>query len=183
MKRHTRSHTQVSPKIKISSKINFLNTKLKNRKEIDDIKIGKRIKTFNDLNIVKQNPNKSGKQLISGLNMFHPDYFFEDKMERQKTNGLYEKNIKNLAELLTSKFAKNDSREEMPLVHALKHREKGGFEKEKNYLIEIIRYILCKSQKNENDLLIMKTFFSRTDKIASLFLSLNSESLFNFIWR
>ena len=178
MKRHTRSHTQVSPKIKISSKINFLNTKLKNRKEIDDIKIGKRIKTFNDLNIVKQNPNKSGKQLISGLNMFHPDYFFEDKMERQKTNGLYEKNIKNLAELLTSKFAKNDSREEMPLVHALKHREKGGFEKEKNYLIEIIRYILCKSQKNENDLLIMKTFFSRTDKIASLFLTLNSESLF-----
>ena len=51
----------------------------------------------------------------------------------------------------------------------------GGLDIEKNKLIEIIRYILCKSQKNENDLLIMKTFFYRTDKIASLFLSLNSE--------
>ena len=182
MKRYTyaRSHTFISPKIKLPSRMNSIKTKLKNKKEIDDIKIGHQLKNYidNNLNLNNQNPNRSRKKLFSGLNMTHPDYFLENKSEKQKTDEQYEKNIRNIAELLTSKFSKNDSREEMSLVYALNHREKRGFEIEKNKLIEIIRYILCKNQKNENDLLIMKTFFSRTDKIASLFLSLNSESLF-----
>ena len=180
MKRYTRSHTLISPSLKITSKINLLKAKITHKKETDDTKIGNRIKTLINFNLNNnnQNPFRSGKKLFSGLNMTHPDYLAEYKTEKQKSDEQYEKNISNIAELLTSKFSRNDTREEMSLVYALKHREKRGFDIEKNKLIEIIRYILCKSQKNENDLLIMKTFFSRTDKIASLFLSLNSESLF-----
>ena len=144
MKRYTRSHTLISPSLKITSKINLLKAKITHKKETDDTKIGNRIKTLINFNLNNnnQNPFRSGKKLFSGLNMTHPDYLAEYKTEKQKSDEQYEKNISNIAELLTSKFSRNDTREEMSLVYALKHREKRGFDIEKNKLIEIIRYIL-----------------------------------------
>ena len=134
MKRYTRSHTLISPSLKITSKINLLKAKITNKKETDDTKIGNRIKTLINFNLNNnnQNPFRSGKKLFSGLNMTHPDYLAEYKTEKQKSDEQYEKNISNIAELLTSKFSRNDTREEMSLVYALKHREKRGFDIEKN---------------------------------------------------
>ena len=69
MKRYTyaRSHTFISPKIKLPSRMNSIKTKLKNKKEIDDIKIGHQLKNYidNNLNLNNQNPNRSGKKLFS----------------------------------------------------------------------------------------------------------------------
>ena len=123
--------------------------------------------------------NKENKKLSTQFNLIHIDYFSDNRIKKQQIEEHLEKNIKNLAELLASKNIKNDdSREENHLLYVLKHKEKKGFETETNQLTETIKYILSKKEKTEKDILIIRTFFSRIDKISSLFLSLNSENIF-----
>ena len=180
MRKNIRSQTIFPQSLGITSKINLLRQKLKSKKELYNKR--RESLTKNDIiefNINFKNVDRITKKLSSHFNLIHIDYFSDNKIKKQQIEEHLEKNIRNLAELLTSKNTKNDeSREESHLLYVLKHKEKKGFETETNQLIEIIKYILNKKEKTEKDILIIKTYFSRIDKISSLFLSLNSESIF-----
>ena len=173
-----RRYTLFSKDLNIDSKINLLSQNLNNQNEVDNIKRGSRSKYEVEFNINFTNVNKLTKKLISEYNLIHIDYFSENRLRKQRIEEHYEKSIKHLAELLTSKNTKNESKAEHSLFLLLNDKDKKAYEAETDKLIEIIKYILSKKEKTERDILVMKTYFSRIDKISSLFLSLNSENIF-----
>ena len=178
MKKFFRSNSLISQKLKINSKIYLLREKLNNQRSSNEIKRKSKQKNFAEFNINNQNLNKNAKKLNTELNLIRVDYFSEEQIIKKKEEETLEKNIQNLAELLTLNNSKNESKEERALLFLLQHKEKKGFETETNKLIEIIKYILSKKQKSEKDIIVIKAYFSQIEQIFSLFLSLNSENMF-----
>ena len=172
MRKNIRSHTQISHETRISSRLNALRQNLSNKSDKNNMR-RRSIFSINNKNV-----NKVSKKLSTQFNLVRVDYFSESRLKQERSTKHFERNIKNLYELLTSKNARNESKEEATLLYALNHKEKKGFENQTDKLIEIIKYILSKKEKNEMDILIIKTYFSKVDKISSLFSSLNSESIF-----
>ena len=180
-KRFLRSYTIFTQSTKPKSKINILRTKLNSKKELVNIKKLKRGSRHSinlDIPSNEKILNNQNKKLNSGINLIRMDLLIENISEKQSIEDRFEKSIKNLSELISMRNSKNDSREEGSLIFALKHSDKRGFYMETNKLIEIVKYILRKKNKTERDLLIIKSYFSRIDKISTLFLSLNSENIF-----
>ena len=178
MKKFFRSNSLISQKLKINSKIYLLREKLNNQRASNEIKRKSKQKNFAEFNLNNQNLNKNAKKLNSELNLIRVYYFSEEQIIKKKEEETFEKNIQNLAELLTLNNSKNESKEERALLFLLQHKEKKGFETETNKLIEIIKYILSKKQKSEKDIIVIKAYFSQIEQIFSLFLSLNSENMF-----
>ena len=178
MRKNVRSQTQISNDTKISTKLNALRQNLSNKSETKNLRRESRLKNEIEFIINNKNVINVPKKLSTQFNLIRVDYFSVNSLRQERTSKHFEKNIKNLYELLTSKNAKNESKEEATLLYALNHKEKKGFENQTDKLIDIIKYILSKKEKNDMDILIIKTYFSKVDKISSLFSSLNSESIF-----
>ena len=181
-KNSNRSHSIFSLKVKFDPKINLLREKLNNKNEFNNKKRISETKYDKiDLNNYNKRASVSSKRMTSQLNnLVRMEHFSEKRIQKYQMEEKYEENIRNLAELLTSKNTKNDWREETVLLFLLKNDPKKArvSETDTNKLIEIIKYILSKKEKNERDILIIKEYFSRIDKISTLFSSINSDNIF-----
>ena len=181
-KNNNRSHSIFSLKVKFDPKINLLREKLNNKNEFNNKKRISETKYDKiDLNNYNKRASVSSKRMTSQLNnLVRMEHFSEKRIQKYQMEEKYEENIRNLAELLTSKNTKNDWREETVLLFILKNDPKKArvSETDTNKLIEIIKYILSKKEKNERDILIIKEYFSRIDKISTLFSSINSDNIF-----
>ena len=181
-KNSNRSHSIFSLKVKFDPKINLLREKLNNKNEFNNKKRISETKYDKiDLNNYNKRASVSSKRMTSQLNnLVRMEHFSEKRIQKYQMEEKYEENIRNLAELLTSKNTKNDWREETVLLFILKNDPKKArvSETDTNKLIEIIKYILSKKEKNERDILIIKEYFSRIDKISTLFSSINSDNIF-----
>ena len=181
-KNNNRSHSIFSLKVKFDPKINLLREKLNNKNEFNNKKRISETKYDKiDLNNYNKRASVSSKRMTSQLNnLVRMEHFSEKRIQKYQMEEKYEENIRNLAELLTSKNTKNDWREETVLLFLLKNDPKKArvSETDTNKLIEIIKYILSKKEKNERDILIIKEYFSRIDKISTLFSSINSDNIF-----
>ena len=90
--------------------------------------------------------------------------------------------IENLGKILQSNRKIEEMKNENSLVHLLTQKTKRYSEENKEKLIEIIKYILLKHDKTDHETLIIKTYFLKNEKLASLILPsnlINSESLVN----
>ena len=181
-KNSNRSHSIFSLKVKFDPKINLLREKLNNKNEFNNKKRISETKYDKiDLNNYNKRASVSSKRMTSQLNnLVRMEHLSEKRIQKYQMEEKYEENIRNLAELLTSKNTKNDWREETVLLFLLKNDPKKArvSETDTNKLIEIIKYILSKKEKNERDILIIKEYFSRIDKISTLFSSINSDNIF-----
>ena len=182
MRKYNKSHSIISVMINFGSKLNLLRQKLNNKKESSDKKRASETKYDKiDTNIFNRRVSFSTKRLTSQFNnLIHLENFSDKRISKYQAEEKYEENIRNLADLLTSKNPKNDSREETTLLFLLKNNQKKArvSEADTNKLIEIVKYILSKKSRNDRDILIIKEYFLRIDKISTLFLSLHSENIF-----
>ena len=176
MRKYAKSQTNFPKNLKIGQKIVLFKTKFVDKKENYYLKKGRKTKK-DDVNLTSINKKK--EKVTKKMNsIFLIPNFSENKSKDKLIEEHYEKNINNIAELLSSKNAKNETKEDTSLLFVLQNKDKMGYETETNNLIEIIKYILRKPEKTEKEILIIKTYFSKIEKISSLFLSLNSENIF-----
>ena len=177
MKKFLRSQTLFSHNLNDNSKMNLIKNDATDRKSFINIRRKSQIKKSNDFFGIN---SKNKKKMSSvGSNLIRVDYLSEKNFQIHKKEQEYEKCIKNLGDLLKSKNDKNVSKDENLLFYLIKTKNKKGNMNGMNKLIDIIKYILSKRQKNEIDILILKEYFSKIDKINILFSSLNSETIFN----
>ena len=109
------------------------------------------------------------------------NYISEFRLLKKKREHEFDLEIEELAKVLLSNKGE-DIKNENSLVYLLINNAKRYSEENKEKLTEIIKYILLKPNKNEHETLIIKTFFMKNEKLASLILPsniLSSENLIN----
>ena len=102
MRKNVRSQTQISNDTKISSKLNALRQNLSNKSDKNNMR-SRSIFSINNKNV-----NKVSKKLSTQFNLVRVDYFSESRLKQERSTKHFERNIKNLYELLTSKNARNE---------------------------------------------------------------------------
>ena len=191
MRKLSRSNTLSLQDIKWESKLSLLNSK-KTEKTDNDIYPNnnddnnndiKRIITSNinfDVNNIKNNIPK--KLASDKTNLMTINYISEYRLQKKKKEQELEHEIQILAKILNSKDKKEEIKHENPLINLLINNTKRHTEENKEKLIEILKYILLKQNKTEEDIIVIKTYFLKNEKLASLLLPsnlLNSEALIN----
>ena len=113
-------------------------------------------------------------------NLISIDYISENKLLKKKREQELDLEIENLAKILLSKNKTEEIKNENSLIYLLTQKTKRYTEENKEKLIEIIKHILLKQNKTDEETLIIKTFFMKNEKLASLILPshiINSENL------
>ena len=131
---------------------------------------------------IKNKEKTIPKKLASDkTNLISINYISEYRLEKKRKEHELEQEIQNLIQSLSKK--KNEElKNENSLIYLLTQNAKRYSQEDKEKLIEIIKYILLKQNKTEQDTLIIKTYFLKNEKLASLILPsnlINSESLVN----
>ena len=186
MRKISRSNTLVVQKIKIFSSISVN----KNNDKKDNVfKSNINNNQFIVSNLIKNDDidnNKDDtipKKLSSDkTNLISVNYITEYKLLKKKKEHELELEIQNLAKILLSKNKIEEIKDENSLIYLLTQKTKRVSEENKEKLIEIIKYILLKQNKTDYDTLIIKTYFLKNEKLASLILPsniINSDSLIN----
>ena len=133
------------------------------------------------INVDKEN-NVPKKNASDESSMVSIDYKSEYRLLKKKKDHKMDLEIKNLAKILSSKDKGEEIKNENSLIYLLTSNSKRYTKENKDKLTEIIKYILLKQKKNEEETLIIKTFFMRNEKLTSLILPSNiisSENLIN----
>ena len=156
------------------------NTKLKglfkfNNKNIQE-EVENKSKDLNGKNeTIIKNEVIHKKQHSDDNNLININYKSELRLQKQKKEEELEIETEKLVKKLLSKEITDEMKDENSLIYLLMNGPKKykGENKNKDKLIEIMKYLLEKSQKNERDILIIKTFILKIDKLVSLFQSSN----------
>ena len=139
------------------------------------------INDFNDE--IKNKEHSMPKKLSSDeSNLISINYISEYRLQKKKKEHEMDIEIENLGKILQSNRKIEEMKNENSLVHLLTQKTKRYSEENKEKLIEIIKYILLKHDKTDHETLIIKTYFLKNEKLASLILPsnlINSESLVN----
>ena len=185
MRRLSRSNTLFTKKIKPDSKISlFKNKKTEennNENNFNNNNVN-RIITLNDnIDVInnKNNNNIPKKQSSDKSNLISINYISEYRLQKKRKEHELEQEIQSMAKILLSK---EEIKNENSLIYLLINNTKRFSEENKEKLIEIIKYILLKQNKTEEDTLIIKTYFLKNEKLAALILPtniINSEVLIN----
>ena len=167
---------------------------LKNKNEKHDTEI--EIENNNNINNInkkvdlnddskdKQKEDISPKKLHSGDSIVNINYISEEKIQKKRKEQEYEIEIQKMSKILLTSEAKEDEiKDENSLIYLLINGPKKFKEdnKNKDKLIEIIKYLLEKPQKNEKDFLIIKTYFLKLEKLVSIFMTSNIENAKNMV--
>ena len=186
MRKLSRSNTLLLQEIKWDSKLSLLNNKKAEKNDETNSNNNYDIKRFmtSNVNFDINNSNKNiPKKLASDkTNLMAINYMSEFRLQKKKKEQELEHEIQILAKILLSKDKKEEIKHENPLINLLINNPKRYTEENKEKLIEIIKYILLKQNKTEEDIIIIKTYFLKNEKLASLILPsnlLNSETLIN----
>ena len=111
MRKYAKSQTNFPKNLKIGQKIVLFKTKFVDKKENDYLKKGRKTKK-DDVNLTSINKKK--EKVAKKMNsIFLFPNFSENKPKDKLIEEHYEKNINNIAELLSSKNAKNETKEDI----------------------------------------------------------------------
>ena len=191
MRKFLRSNTLFSHKIEGFSKITGLSTNNNNNKNQGSNNKENSLLKRNSIKLIvknKNNDNKNNniiKKHSSDSNLVSVNYISDYKLQKKKRDEELQIEIQNLAQILQSKDIKEDIKNENPLIYLLLDKSKRFTEENKNKLIEIIKYILEKQNKTEEETLVIKTYFLKNEKLASLIFPsniINTESLVNKLY-
>ena len=184
MRRVSRSNTLFIQKRKGISNIQlFNNNKNEDNKEYNNNDNINNKSTGGNKEEIKHKEKKIPKKLSSDeSNLVSINYLSENRLQKKRRENELELEIQKLAKLLLSRRKNEEIKNENPLLQLLIQDTKRYSEEDKEKLIEIIKYILLKQHKTEQDTLIIKTYFLKNEKLASLILPsnlINTESLVN----
>lgn len=166
-KRLSRSNTLFNNNLKGLSKANNKNI----LEEIDN--------KSNDLSVKNEAHIKNEvihkKQHSDDSNLININYISENRLIKKKKEEELEIEIEKLVKKLLSKELTDEMKDESSLIYLLMNgpNKYKGENKNKDKLIEIMKYLLEKHQKIERDTLIIKTYILKIDKLVSLFKSSN----------
>ena len=164
MRRITRSNTIFNQKLQGFPKLEVIINKSKEEQNKDDY-----------LNYIIPKKLSSDKS-----NLISIDYISENKILKKKREQELDLEVENIAKILLSKNKNEEIKNENSLIILLTQKTKRYTEENKEKLIEIIKHILLKHNKTDEETLIIKTYFMKNEKLASIILPshiINSDNL------
>lgn len=166
-KRFSRSNTIFNTKLRGLLKANNKNIPEEAENKSNDLSVKNEPQTKNEAIHKKQHSDDN--------NLININYKTEFRLQKKKKDEDLEIEIDKLVKKLLSKEITDEMKDESSLIYLLMNgpNKYKGDNKNKDKLIEIMKYLLEKHQKNERDILIIKTFILKIDKLVSLFESSN----------
>jgi len=162
IKRLSRNNTLFSTKLKGLSKVNNKNIQEEDENKSNDLSIK------NEAQIKNESIHK--KQHSDDNNLINVNYVSELRLQKKQKEEELEIEIEKLVKKLLSKEITDEMKDESSLIFLLMNgpNKYKGENKNKVKLIEIIKYLLEKQQKSERDILIIKTFILKIEKLVSI---------------
>ena len=166
-KRFSRSNTLFNTNLRGLLKANNKNIQEEDENKSNDLGTKNEQQIKNDVIHKKQHSDDN--------NLININYKAECRLQKKKKEEELEIEIDKLVKKLLSKELTDEMKDENSLIYLLMNgpNKYKGDNKNKDKLIEIMKYLLEKHQKNERDILIIKTFILKIDKLVSLFESSN----------
>jgi len=166
-KRLSRSNTLFNTKLKGLSKVNNKNIQEEAENKSNDLSVKNETQIKNEVVHKKQHSDDN--------NLININYISEVRLQKKKKEEELEIEIDKLVKKLLSKEITEEMKDESSLIYLLMNgpNKYKGENKNKDKLIEIIKFLLEKQQKSERDILIIKTFILKIEKLVSLFQSSN----------